>query len=432
VSAEPNRRRELGLLSATALVVANMIGVGVFTTSGFLLADLGSPHAVLLVWVLGGIIAMLGALSYGSLARHIPESGGEYLFLSKTVHPAAGYMAGWISLLAGFSAPLAMAAYGFGEYLQTWFPSVSRQITGTLLILLFATVHSTHVRWGAWFQNTVVLVKLALIALFITLAFTRLPTLENVPHTPVPVSVFGVSLMWVSFSYAGWNAAIYIGGEIRNPAGNLPRSLILGTGLVTLLYLGLNAAFVFSAPIDQLAGKLDIARIASRALGGSAWSEATSFLITLALATSASSLLMAGPRICARMADDGWLPGFLRSTGAPPRSAILFQATIAWLLLWTLTYDKLLTYISFTLGISTAATVAGLILLKRREQTHLPVPGWPWVPYLFLAGVSTTTVLSIIQRPRESLIGLLTILLPFLGWFLSRPRTTSPGKQHPG
>ena len=154
--------RQLGLMSATALVVASMVGTGVFTTSGFLLADLRSPLRVLLIWAGGGLLASLGALSYGALARRIPESGGEYLFLSRTLHPAAGYMAGWISLLVGFSAPLAFAAFAFGEYSKPWWPSCPPRLSGTLLVLVLSAVHAAHVKRGAWVQNAAVLVKVDL------------------------------------------------------------------------------------------------------------------------------------------------------------------------------------------------------------------------------------------------------------------------------
>ena len=214
-----------------------MIGTGVFTTSGFLLADLGSPWRVLLAWAVGGGVAGCGALCYGALARRIPESGGEYLFLSRTLHPAAGYIAGWISLLVEFSAPVAAAAYGFGEYTKTWLPGWPPQVNGSMLLVLFCALHALHLSGGAWVQNFTVILKVALIIVFVGLGFSRLPA--PVPAaTPVfSAGTFAVSLVWISFSYSGWNAAVYLGGEIRDPHRNLPRSLLLGTGLVTLLYL---------------------------------------------------------------------------------------------------------------------------------------------------------------------------------------------------
>jgi amino acid transporter len=229
-------KSHIGLASATALVIASMIGSGVFSTSGFLLADLGSPWFVLAAWAVGGIQAMLGALCYGSLARRIPESGGEYAFLSRTLHPAAGYIAGWLSLLVGFSAPLAAMAYAFGRYAQPWLAGVPPALSGSLLILAFAVVHGTEVRRGAQIQNWTVFVKILLIIGFVTLAFFKIKPPVSEASAPFPLAAFSVSLIWVSFSYSGWNAAVYITGEVRDPKRNLPRSLILGTGLVTLRY----------------------------------------------------------------------------------------------------------------------------------------------------------------------------------------------------
>ena len=412
-------QRQLGLASATALVVANIIGAGVFTTSGFLLADLRSPWIVLAAWAVGGVIAVLGALNYGALARRLPESGGEYLFLARTLHPAAGYLAGWVSLLVGFSAPLAAAALAFGEYSKTWLTAWSPRVSGTLLLLAFSWLHAAHVRRGAWVQNAAVLLKVALITLFIGFAFSRLPVPVGRATADFPLSAFGVSLVWISFSYSGWNAAVYVGGEVRDAERNLPRALLLGTVLVTLLYLALNAVFVFAAPVEQLAGRLEIGRIAGEHLGGPVLANAVSALVALTLMMSVSSMVMAGPRVYARMAADGYLPRWLRTGPGPPRAAIYFQGGIALLLLWTATFAGLLTYIGFTLGLSTAATVIGLVRLRRREGASLRVPGWPWVPALFLLSVLGTTAFSIALRPVESLLGAATIGIGWLAWRMS-------------
>ena len=404
-----NPQRQLGLVSATALVVANMIGTGVFTTSGFLLADLHSPWIVLAAWAVGGVIAALGALNYGALARRIPESGGEYLFLSRTLHPAAGYLAGWVSLLVGFSAPLAATAFAFGEYVKPWLPGWSPRVSGTLLVLAFSALHAAHIRRGAWVQNFAVALKIVLILVFAGFALPHLAPPAETTNDSFPLSAFGLSLVWISFSYSGWNAAVYIGSEVLHPERNLPRALLIGTALVALIYLLLNAVFVLAAPVEQLAGRLEIGRIAAEHLGGSALATAVGALVAFTLISSASSLVMAGPRVYARMAADGYLPRWLRTGQGPPRTAICFQGAIALMLLWTATYESLLTYIGFTLGLSTAATVLGLVLLRRREGTSLQVPGWPWVPALFLLSVLGMTIFSAVRRPAESILGLATM-----------------------
>ncbi len=412
------RQRSLGLTSATALVVANMIGAGVFTTSGFLLADLGSPLYVLLAWAVGGVQAALGAVCYGALARRIPESGGEYRILSRALHPAAGYVAGWLSLLVGFSAPLAAAAFAFGTYARPWLGGISPAAAGSLLIAVFAAVHACEVRRGAQVQNGAVLLKVALIAAFaaFSLAAGEAPPAEP-PH-PFPLAAFGVSLVWISFSYSGWNAAVYIAGEIRDPERTVPRSLILGTGLVTVLYLALNAAFVLAAPAAELAGRLEVGRIAARAVGGAVLEEAVAGLIALVLVSSVSSLVMAGPRVYAQMAADGYLPRRLAVVAGPPRAAIAVPAGRALFFLWSATFEALLTWIGFTLSLSTAAAVTALIVLKSREGAKMEVPGWPFVPWLFLAGVAAMTVFTVAQRPLESLVGLATIAAGLAAWRL--------------
>lgn len=415
-------RRQLGLWTAAALVVASMIGTGVFTTSGFLLADLHSPGLVLAAWAVGGVQAALGALCYGALARRLPESGGEYLFLSRTLHPAAGFVAGWLSLLVGFSAPLASAAFAFGEYTKTWLPGWPPKLGGTLLILVFSALHAWHVRRGAWLQNAAVVLKIGLIVGFAALAWPRLPELPTEDSAPATVGAFAVSLVWISFSYAGWNAAVYIGGEVRDAERTLPRALLLGTGVVTALYLALNYVFVHAAPVADLAGRVEVGRVAAAALGGRAWAEAITTLVAVALVSSVSSLVMAGPRVYAQMAADGCVPRIFAATAGPPRASIALQAGVALALLWSATFEALLTYIGFTLSLCTAATVVGLMRLRRREGPRLPVPGWPWVPGLFLVSVLAMTSFTVARRPRESLLGLATMAVGWMAWWWRQKR----------
>ena len=257
------------------------------------------------------------------------------------------------------------------------------------------------------------------------MVFVILACVQFKPHAvetyqEFSVSAFGVSLVWISFSYSGWNAAVYIGGEVRDPEQNLPRSLLLGTMLVTILYLALNAVFVFSAPLKDLTGQLEVGRIAARAIGGSTLEEIVAGVIALVLISSASSLVMAGPRVCAKMAADGYLPAWLAVSEGPPRAAIALQAALAMLLLWTSSFDALLTYIGFTLGISTAATVVALLVLRRREGPALRIPGFPFVPWLFLLGVLAMTAFTVVQKPMESLVGFVTILAGLVAWLFNR------------
>jgi APA family basic amino acid/polyamine antiporter len=410
--------RRLGLGSSTALVVAAMIGTGVFTTSGYLLAMLRSPWAVLAVWGLGGVISVLGAVSYGALARRIPESGGEYVFLSRTIHPAAGYLAGWVTLVAGLSAPAAANALGFAHYLRPWLPEgFPLPVTASLLLLAAAALHAGAMSRAALVQRVAVAVEVLLIAAFLLggMGHQHAPMVVE----PLRLGALGPALILVSYSYSGWNTVVYVGGEVSDPTRNLPRAMMIGAVGVTLLYLALNAVFVFSVPVEALVGKADVGRIAAEAIGGPRLAAAVAGLIAFVLATFVSSMMMAGPHVIARMAGDGYLPRTLAATaGTPPRAALLLQLLLSLVLVWTEKTDALLTYVGFTLGLSTAATVIGLIRLKRREGAALPVWGWPWVPAAFLVFVLGSTAFAIVQAPLSSGIALLTLMAGLLAFRL--------------
>lgn len=415
--------RGLGLPSATALVVANMIGTGVFTAGGLLLRDLGTRGLVLAAWVVGGGIAMLGATCYGALARRIPESGGEYVFLARTLHPAAAYVSGWISMLVGFAAPLAAVAIAFGEYTRPMVgggPSVPA--LATVLLLAVAAPHLTSLAGGARAHTVAVVVELAIIAAFLGTGLPRLPPLvPDAAGPPGGIGAFAVSLIWVSFSYAGWNAAAYLGGEVKDPARNLPRAMLLGTAIVMVVYVALNTVFVFAVPAAQLAGQIDVGRLAARALGGAPFEVAATILIALALATCASAMTMAGPQVYARMAADGYLPRALATApGRAPRRAAALQLGIALVLVWTVAYEGLLTYIGMTLALNTAATVAGLVRLRLRQGAAVTVPGWPLVPGAFLAFVLATVGFSAVERPVAGVISLATVALGLGAYRLHR------------
>ena len=427
-----DRTRRLGLWSAGALVVANMIGAGVFTTSGFALADLGRPEPVLLAWLVGGIVAMLGALSYGALARRLPESGGEYLFLSRVFHPLAGFLAGWVSLWAGFSAPIAVAALGLQAYLASALPIGTRpEWLGAAAILAAGAIHGLRLREGVWLQNSAVALKLSAIVAFVILGALRLPDLgslagETQAGANVGLSAFAVTLVWISFSYSGWNAATYVAGEIRNPERNLFRALWMATGCVTLAYLTLNAIFVFAAPVAELAGRADIGAAAAEALGGPPFARAVSVLVALALFTSISSMVMAGSRVYAQMASDGLFPKQFVFRGDAPTAAVALQVGLVILLVWFSGLLTLFGYIGFTLGISSAATVTALLVLRRREGAErVPIPGYPWVPGIFITVTLLAAVFMALREPGQAGAGLLTLLLGLAvyGWMRRRRNT---------
>jgi len=375
--------KPLGLWSATCLVVASMIGAGVYLTSGFSVFYLESRELVLVAWGVGGLIAVLGAVCYGALARHIAESGGEYLFLSRTVHPAAGFVAGWVSLLAGFTGAVAFAARVLEEYLlpdairPDWLPSKTLAIT---VVAVCGILHAFNVGRGAKTQNSVVVLKLLLLTAFIMIAFghhavSGWPGLTGSPSNDVIVNrslaaAFASSLVFITFSYSGYNAAVYVAGEIRDPQRNVPLAMVAATLTVLVLYLLLNTVFLYAPPLERLLGAEpvpDIAAVAAHSIGGDRLSMGIRAIIVLGLLTSVSGNVQAGPRVYAKMSEDGVFPSLFGFRGGAPRAAIFLQCAISIVVIYFSTLEGLLEYLAFTLSLSTAGTVACLFLLRKRQ-----------------------------------------------------------------
>jgi len=375
--------KKYGFWTLTFLVIANMIGAGVFTTSGFALLDLGSPRLVVLAWAAGGLIAMAGACSYGLLIKVMPESGGEYLFLSRAAHPLFGFIAGWVSLIAGFSGAIAFAATALEEYMlpeadrPQWLPAGSLAI---LSILLAGAFHGKNPRLGALIQNSVVVLKLGLLAAILLFAASRFSTVEmpgvSAPTTDLAgwalVSAFAGSLVWISLSYSGFNAAVYVADEVENADRTIPRAMVAGTVLVMGLYLLLNAVFVYAPAPEAIKGKGDVATIAAEFIGGKWFAGFVRWTIVTCLLTSVFSMIMTAPRVYAKMADDGLLPGFLRMRGDSPGRAIVLQVGVAILLILISSLQGLLSYLGLTLSISAAGSVFCLFLpgVRTKPMSH--------------------------------------------------------------
>lgn len=385
-----------GLTSLTLLVIASMVGAGVFTTSGFTLGAVGTPARVLMCWGLGGIVAICGAVAYGRLASLMPDSGGEYLYLSRHVHPLAGFLGGWISLTAGFSGAIATAAVAFERYAlpETIRPGfLPPDVAAILLVVFCGAAHGIHAVIGKHLQNAVVAIKLlALTAFGLTvLAKWNSHTWHWSPvmlsaTSPVPgiwdIAVeMATSLVWISLSFAGFNAAIYVASESTAARRSVPKALLLGTILVTVLYLLLNLVFVTSVPASDLTNKEPVAAIAALAIGGSTLEHLMRVAVSLGLLSSVLGMIMSGPRVYAKMADDGVFPStFAAASGGISRSIVL-QTVIAVGLIaiqrilvetgfLTSSLLGLLSYLGTTLSISSALCVATLFLPSVRVKSR--------------------------------------------------------------
>lgn len=424
--------RGIGVGSASALVAANMIGAGVFTTSGFVLADLGSPIPVLIAWMIGGVLALCGALSYAGLAKQIPGNGGEYLFLSRKVHPLVGFLAGWVSLLAGFTAPIAVAAHGLEAYTRGSFGlDLPAGVLGAGAIVFAGLSHGIARTPGLRLQDFAVAVKLVAIVAFILVgavvlgrggptASAVMPSGSSVPPTGVSLSAFAVTLVWISFAYSGWNAAVYVAGELEEPERTLPRALIFATLGVTVIYVALNAVFLFSAPIEELAGKAEIGAVAAEALGGRGARAALSGVVALGLLTSISAMVMIGPRVYAQMAEDGVLPKSLISSGDAPHRAIALQVGLSLVAFFMSELRELMLYVGFLLGLSAAATVSCLFLRSMREENgRPPMPGFPWVPGLFIGATLASAGFLVVREPVQAAAGFGTLAIGAALYLLS-------------
>ena len=359
--------RPLGAAPATALVIANMVGTGVFTTTGVLLPQLGSPAAVLAVWAVGGVIALAGAAVYAELGTMMPRAGGEYVYLTRAFHPAAGFMAGWVALLVGFAAPTAGGAIAFGRYLHAALPAVPPKPAALALVVTLTAAHMTNVQFGARLQTAVTGLVVGLILTFVAGAlFSGGGDFAHLQGTAWPAGVsssshltagaFAVGLVYVGYAYTGWNAVSYVAGEVRDPGRTLPRALALGTGGVTLLYLALNLVFLWAAPPAALAGQIEVAFVAAGALFGARGAALLSALVALAVAGCVSAMLMAGPRVTVAMADDGV---FFRALGrrgrhGAPTAAVALQGAIAAAAAMAAAFDPILVYVGFTLTLALA------------------------------------------------------------------------------
>lgn len=434
----PKTQRVMGCFSATMIVVASMIGTGVFTTTGILLNETPSAPAVLIAWLIGGCGAFFGAVSYAELVAMSPKNGGEYQLLSQIYHPSIGFVAGWISLIVGFSAPIASTAMAFGAYASRSFEWISPFWAALIAILAFSLIHAVRVTLGSFIQNIFTALKLCLVGTFVIggLILGDFASIFEEPFTQTTSAMlapgFAIGLIYVTYAYTGWNGSAYIAGEIKNPTKSLPRALALGTGIVTLVYLGLNAVFLASAPTHHLSGSVEIGAVAATALFGDGIGRMLSAVIAVLLLSSLSAMIMSGPRIYQSIGEDYPTFSFLakRSGGSGPFWAICLQAIIAVLMLLTTKFDALIAYMGFTLSLNAALTVAGVFVQRKRfPNAKRPYRCWgyPVTPILFILLSLWMVVFTIAETPMVAVSGSLTILSG-LGLYAIVARTKKTAK----
>ena len=410
--------RKYKVKTAIAIVVANMIGTGVFTSLGFQLMDIQSTFVLLMLWLVGGITALCGALTYAELASSLPRSGGEYNFLTQIYHPMAGFVSGWISATVGFAAPTALAAMTFGAYLTASVGDfISAKVMASLLVIVLTGVHVfSHAASGS-FQTLFTLLKVLLILIFVVVVSGSVTDDQPVRLIPVSEDValltssaFAVSLIYVNYAYTGWNAATYIINEIDEPRRNMPVILFVGTAIVLVLYLLLNYVFLHAAPMSEMVGKIEIGVIVARSTFGEDGAMIMGIMLATLLVSTVSAMVIAGPRVLQVIGEDFRLFRFMarKSSEQIPVIAILVQSGVTLIFILTSTFESVLVFSGFVMGINTFFAVAGVFILRHRETPSgsYRTFGYPITPLIYLGLMAWTLMYILINRPQEGWAGL--------------------------
>jgi basic amino acid/polyamine antiporter, APA family len=421
-------RRTIGFVTASSVVIANIIGTGIFTSLGFQLADIQSGFPLLMLWIIGGITALCGALCYGELSAALPRSGGEYHFLSQIYHPALGFMAGFVSATVGFAAPIALAAMAFGKYFVGVFDVGSPVVLSFVVVWVVTLFHLHNLKIGSAFQNVWTIVKLLLIGALITAGFLVEPKQEItfLPQASDTISIFGsafaVALVYVMYSYSGWNASSYIIGEVKKPEKNVPRSLLAGTLIVIAAYVFLNAIFLATTPQEEMRGQLEVGLIAGKHIFGANGGRVAGAVICLGLVSAISSMTWIGPRVSMSMGEDHWLLRLLgrKNPQGVPRNAIVLQVLIVNLLLLTRSFESVVQYTQFSLLLCSLFTVIGVMVLRAtRPKIGRPYRVWAYpLPPIIFAVITLWMMFYLLRwKTIESLAGLATALIGLLLYF---------------
>jgi APA family basic amino acid/polyamine antiporter len=411
--------------TVTAVVIANMIGTGVFTSLGFQLLDIRSGFALLMLWAVGGLVALCGAMTYAELGAAMPRSGGEYNFLTRIYHPSIGFVSGWVSATVGFAGPTALAAMTFAAYATSSLSAGAHpwllKAMACALIAVLTVIHAGTRRNSGRMQVVFTVLKVGVIVVFCAAALYLVDTAQPVRFWPsgedLPVitsGAFAVSLIYVSYAFTGWNAATYLSGELENPQRTLPWILVSGTLVVMLLYLALNFVFLKVTPMDSMSGQVEVGYIAATAAFGEAGGRFAGLVLSMLLISTVSAMTVAGPRVLQVIGQDFRILGFLARTNADgvPSTAVFFQSALAVLFILTSSFQAVLVFSGFILALNSFFTVLGVFVL-RQQQPHLPRPyrtfAYPVTPLIYLALTAWTLIYVLIERPVEAWSGLSVI-----------------------
>lgn len=429
--------------TAIAIVIANMIGTGIFTSLGFQLADITSGFVIMSLWVIGGIMAFCGALCYAELSSKLPRSGGEYNFLSEIYHPGAGFVSGWISVTVGFAAPTALAAMTFGEYLSSVFPQLNSLWLGTILIISMTAIHSTSHKNSGTLQSFFTTGKILLIIGFSLAALFFSNNLQDVSYMPSTSDLslftggsFAVSLIYVGYAYTGWNAATYLTSELVEPKKTLPRVLLIGTSSVMVCYLLLNYVFLATAPMSAMTGQLEVGYIAATYAFGDLGGNIMGIMLSLLLISTVSAMLLAAPRVLQVLGEDYSLFNILgkKNKYGIPSIAIWLQSIIALTFLWSATFQSILLFSGATMAINSLLVIVGVFILRHKDVTHerdtFKIPFYPLPPIIFIAITVATLSYLTIQNTKEILFSIVIIITGFLGYLITRKLSKNINKQN--
>ncbi len=423
---------------AIAIVVSNMIGTGVYTSLGLQAAGVHSLLALIFIWITGGLVALCGALTYGELAARIPKSGGEYVFLSRIFHPSFGFLSGFISMTIGFAAPLAISAIALGTYAGNLIP-VAPMVIAISVIIILTILNSSSFRTGANFNFVATSINILLILTLCVVGFIKGHysgfsfTFHQSDFKQILNPAFAVSLVYVSFAYSGWNSAAYITHQVKDPVKNLPLILITGTLIVMTLYTLLNFVFLYTVPLSDLEGKVDIAFIAAQNIFGLSGGKFVAVLISIGLIASINSLLILGPRVTQAIAEDYSLLRFLgvENKNGSPFSATILLTVVALALIWTSTFEQIMTLIGFTLSLFTIMSVTGVFVLrykmKKNGENFYHTFGYPFIPIFFILVEGCMMVYVFFNRPVQSLIGISITLVGLIVYFLLKKSKKNVG-----